>query len=862
MSVVEAIVDWSGGRPAWQRDALRRLVTRDELTADDWKELLALWKQERGVPSERELVARPLELAHLPADPAAEPPVRLVEISDVRNVNALTGDTALSVAEEGLTVVFGGNGTGKSGYVRILKHVCRARGEIQPVLGNVYDPDGEDAPAARLRYRVDDDLREYGWEQGDQPPDALRAVSIFDHACASVYTDERCDVAYLPYGLDLLPRLADVCRELRRRLDDEIKALDHRAVTVPEVPAESEAAELLERLDEEKVEDDLRRLAVFSDEDRDRLEELNTQLGADDPARRAQELEGRARRVRRLAQSLEAWCDGLADSRLEELKGLVRARAAAREAARIASEEAFAEEPVLGVGTEPWRALWEAARRFAEGIGPRGFPPGEGDPCLLCQNPVDARAATRMREFEAFVQGEVVVKRERAEAAVEELRKPWSALPDLSVGEFRGDLEMESEDLVEAVEEAIAALAERRETMLSADSADDLDGVRTLPTGGLIGRLSRIAEDLTSRGKEQRGVLDEEGRTQLEKERKGLEGRKRLAESREQLVEEIARRQLKRKLGEARVDADTRGITRRSTELTREAVSDVLAGGFRDELAALRLDHVPIEVAGFEGERGTAYHRVQLGAARLEVAPGRVLSQGEHRCVAIAAFIAELATQEADSTIVLDDPVSSLDHDRRDHVARRLVQLGARRPVLIFTHDIVFLAKLQQWSDDEGVELTARRLTQKGDRVGRVRDDWPWNGLSVRRRIGALRQKHQRAEALHREGRVDEYEALAKEIYGDLREAWERGVEEELLNGALVRFGPEVQTQRLSRLSSITDAHIEALDAGMSKSSRWLRGHDDPTAVDDPVPDPDEISEDIEQLDGWRKELHRLHEGH
>jgi hypothetical protein len=45
----------------------------------------------------------------------------------------------------------------------------------------------------------------------------------------------------------------------------------------------------------------------------------------------------------------------------------------------------------------------------------------------------------------------------------------------------------------------------------------------------------------------------------------------------------------------------------------------------------------------------------------------------------------------------------------------------------------------------------------------------------------------------------------------------------------------------------------------MSKSSRWLRGHDDPAAVNEPVPLPAEVMQDIEALDAWRREVHAVH---
>lgn len=102
---------------------------------------------------------------------------------------------------------------------------------------------------------------------------------------------------------------------------------------------------------------------------------------------------------------------------------------------------------------------------------------------------------------------------------------------------------------------------------------------------------------------------------------------------------------------------------------------------------------------------------------------------------------------------------------------------------------------------------------------------------------------------MRRRGDHEDYERRAKEIYGYLREAWERGVEEVLLNQAVERFSPEIHTLRLRNLANIGEEQITQLEEGMTKCSRWLRGHDDPAPVSDPVPDPDEIEADIEAWD-------------
>jgi len=129
--------------------------------------------------------------------------------------------------------------------------------------------------------------------------------------------------------------------------------------------------------------------------------------------------------------------------------------------------------------------------------------------------------------------------------------------------------------------------------------------------------------------------------------------------------------------------------------------------------------------------------------------------------------------------------------------------------------------------------------------------------MRVNARIGWLRSRFQEAQAVHRRDGPHSYEPLARNIYGFLREAWERGVEEVLLNGAVVRFGRGVQTQRLRRATDIQDADVEAVDAGMTKASRFLVGHDQAAASCEPVPLPDELAADIETLDSWVHAIRR-----
>ncbi|MDP3243699.1 MAG: hypothetical protein Q8M69_25015, partial [Reyranella sp.] len=84
-TVLEAILDWSGERPLWQRDALRRIViggTADDAAVTD---VLALCKKEHGTAGIT-LEAAPLEAAHLPATLVGGEAIALVSVGDIAGV--------------------------------------------------------------------------------------------------------------------------------------------------------------------------------------------------------------------------------------------------------------------------------------------------------------------------------------------------------------------------------------------------------------------------------------------------------------------------------------------------------------------------------------------------------------------------------------------------------------------------------------------------------------------------------------------------------------------------------------------------------------------------------------------------------
>ena len=105
-----------------------------------------------------------------------------------RGVNALAENQSLRFSPR-LTVVYGDNAAGKTGYIRILKSACRARGQ-EEILGSVVSGAAPPAPVVAIKYRlgVEPDLREWGGEGDDE---FISRVSVFDTRCAVVYLTVR-----------------------------------------------------------------------------------------------------------------------------------------------------------------------------------------------------------------------------------------------------------------------------------------------------------------------------------------------------------------------------------------------------------------------------------------------------------------------------------------------------------------------------------------------------------------------------------------------------------------------------------------------------------------------------------------------
>jgi len=855
MSVLNEILEWSLDRPLWQRDALRRLVLNDELSEEDILELGGICKGVHGL-SEQQDVLR-LTKDHIPTGDTAVAQVVLDSIFHHRGVNALAENQTLKFSPS-LTVVYGDNAAGKTGYIRILKSACRARGQ-EHILGNVVSGGMPYTPTVSIKYQVGDepDLREWSGQGED---DFISRVSVFDTRSAAVYLTEKTDVAFRPFGLDIFDKLVKVCKAVRSNLEREQRALKASDLYMlqNQVSEGTAVAKLLAGISSLTKPETIQSLAQLSPEETSRLvllEKSLQDLQANDPDKLIQQMTLRVGRIRSLTKHLQLVEAALSD---EAVSAVFDARTEGRrksEAAKRLREATFPEGVLDGTGSEVWSQLWESARNFSEESAYQGqeFPVvGEDAQCLLCQQGIDHEAAHRLKQFQTFVASTTERELREIRQTYSRLKKGFDELQtkNEAIEETIKEIRIEDEAIADEVYSALESNESRQVKVVTALSENQnlSPGSPELVTVSTY--VETLAVQVEERIKTLSSSVKEEEKKRMMSEVQELRARKLLAEHEQLVMNEVDRKKKVAAYELCLNDTKTQSITQKSTAVTKTSVTSKLKKSFSDELENLAFHHVEVELKEAGGVEGVLYHKLILTRAPGVELP-RVVSEGEQRCLSIAAFFAELSTADDPSGIVFDDPVSSLDYRWREGVAKRLVLEATKRQVIVFTHDVVFLLLLKQYSEELGVEQLDQHIRQLSIGAGVCAEELPWVALPIKKKIGFLKKQYQDAEKLHRDGHQSAYEKEASYIYGLLREAWERALEEVLLGGVVERYRPGVQTQQVSQISDITDDDCKALNAAMTKCSKWLPGHDKAAAARAAISEPNVLKDDIEALEKW-----------
>lgn len=839
----------------WQRDALRRIVTGGALDAAAINEVFDLCKKEHGWP-DIPLTAVALDAVHLPGNPGNGSTIALVSLGDVVGVNQLAPKQTLVFEQMGLTVVYGPNGAGKSGYGRVLKRACRAR-KAAEIMPDAFSSTTDAKATASFTISQDGVLQPLvRWEDNANRDPVLSAVSVFDRECGAVHIQDKTEVAYRPFGLDIPDDLAAVCTQVRLLLQAEenrITALRDPVFDKPTWRTTSSVGRIMSGLKHNTRLQPLEVLAVVTDAERARLQRLTEDL-AKNPVEAAAEQLQFADGIGRVLRYLKLVEQDYSDDALNSIKSLADDARIKRSAATLVAESAFKDATFPAVGAEVWRELWEAARHYSRHIE-RRFPAAEGEHCVLCHQPLSPDARARLDDFEAFVRDDTEMQADAAEKAFTEALKNFRKhQPNIRIiADMRRRIAVQHAEVAADVMRFLASADLRRLQCLrdiEHSGAMSLSPMSAIPETVLLA----LENDTRAYVGQLELAADVEGRQVLQAEYDELRDRAAAIALHEVAAREVERLATLERIGKCQVQTATAPITKLGNDLADDIITPRMRDRFQKEIVRLAAEKVRVEVVRAGGQYGSPNYQVRL-FANPKTKVHLVLSEGEQTCVALAAFLAELATATHKSALIFDDPVTSLDHRWRKKVARRLVEEAKERQIIVFTHDLVFVNDLNDSASSQGIPAKLTNLSRGPEGTGIVGDGLPWDHAGVKARLDRLEKDQRAAKALFDANDEDGYRSSAVRLYGFLRATWERALEEIAFAGVLIRHRDYIDTKNLRKVTALLEKDAEAFRAAFKKCSDIIEAHDRSRVRNAEPPPPSEISDDIEALKNWASAL-------
>lgn len=407
--VHKEIKAWLLTQPDWLQEAADRLLNQGRLHDQDIAAVADLLRTEKG-----QAVTTHRGFASLTKAPSVPGELRLMSISDVQGIENLSPKAPLDFGSGNLVVVYGHNGSGKSGYTRILK---RASGKPRaaPLKANVFG----DVPAARqckLEFKDGQNTKASVWKADDQALDALRAIDIFDSDEAQHYLTKESSAVYVPPLVFMFEQLAAGCDSVKQAIQAE---QDKLVSSLPAMPAEFAATDPARRyagLRPNMTAVEIDELTAWTQEHARQLTDLTERLKVVDPEAVATQRRARKAQVLQIALALGKGQAALGEAGVQAIRALQNA---AKDKRLVATEATKVNLAILdGIGQPTWHAMWRAARDYSQLAYPeRRFPVTDKARCLLCHQELQPDAQKRLQDFEAFVESKLEAEAKAAEEA-------------------------------------------------------------------------------------------------------------------------------------------------------------------------------------------------------------------------------------------------------------------------------------------------------------------------------------------------------------------------------------------------------------------------------------------------------------
>jgi hypothetical protein len=434
----DAFAEWFSARPKWVQTAAARLAATRKFPTDvELQNLVDLSVAEANDVADTVFETVPHGMF---GSAVGVDSFKLTKLDKVVGVNAIRHNASLDFGNSDLSVVFGMNGSGKSGYARLLKHTCGARHKSD-LLPDVFSLT-KMPPSCEVFVTTATGQEVLQWQDDSKGLPRLRSVHVFDSAVAESYVASKNEASYETRQMRFLTSLIKICDAVTAALNERKNALPKKLPIIPQEHSGTVAASFLSALKDVTTSTSLNDACTWSVADDELRLEAELSLKKHDVDERIKRLGMDKRNLMIFRDAYEALKLAVSDTEVVKLVAAKKDAAAKRKAAVEDAKKAFSGAALDGIGGASWSLLWEQARKYSESTAYPEMPfpvTDDGKLCVLCHQPLNDAARERMSDFESFVKGGLEAAATKAE---KDYAAAVAALPQ-APDQTKWDLQME-----------------------------------------------------------------------------------------------------------------------------------------------------------------------------------------------------------------------------------------------------------------------------------------------------------------------------------------------------------------------------------------------------------------------------------
>lgn len=848
MAVYYDIINWSNGKSLFVRDAIRRLLHSQTLTKQDVEEIKDLLKKECGFDNITAIPV-PANDTDIPSIYNQKNQIRLQQILSPHNIAALYDKTPLVFSPNGLSVVYGKNGSGKSSYSKILKKLCWSRDKDIILKKNVYTGD-DSSQSVKIIFLEGNHVEEFIWREGAPTDNRLNSIFVFDNKCAEIYLNKENPAEYKPAGIDVLERLVKLFADLSLSIDNDMRQLRKTKPQLIDLYKNTNIFnwyQRLEKLQRNVIDSQI----VLTDQQKEKRINLCISLKDSNLTETNKNLKHKKDRYQRLLAQLndiESLFHEDALKAVHELKMDWKIKEQANKLARNSYET----DCEFSIGGKAWRLLWNAAKEYATTELHSSFPiasNSKGSYCVLCHQYLSDKAKERIKRFDLFIQDKTSLELERAKKEIEKKLKEYTNISQILItDDIKNELVEDNSNFAGIIEEYSDQVMKAKTVIINYinDTTQDVDFIKINP---FLKYLSTEIEKIEKMIKANDDTL--RNREKTEKDFLELDALYQLVNNKDEILAYYDEYVTKQKYNKCKSAVNTRAISSKIGELLESNAIAAQQGLFIQYLEKLNPKIAEkMVLKKTKTTSGITYQRCGFRSISEDVVD--ILSEGEQKIVAIANFLSECTIDNALNTIIFDDPINSLDIDYRESIAKIIVELSESRQIIVMTHDLYFLRLLKDiYKSTYSNECYVTCLNSLEDNSGIVSDEIPYLAKNVQERINTITSELDTIRSLDIT-QIDKKNNLLNDLKDKMRQLLERTVEDILINKTITRFSRNINFKKgnLAHIIVVEKSDIDYLLSLYGKYSEVI--HDGSIETVSNLITESDMRNDITQYKQWK----------